>query len=285
MTDQRSRYPVIAVTSSTSTMSLIKILTQVFSQYGLPLKTISDNVLPFAPCELKSHFLKNSIQHQEITPFWPQTNGEIEHFIQPLTKVIPAAYIEGKDWVVALHEFLFSYRVTLHSSTNIPPDNLMFQLHIRYSIPDATNKLNHIDLEEKLEFNDRTKKELATDYATLCRHVMPRSLPVGDRVLVKQQHKNKLSSPFNPYPYCIIPQKSSMFTAKNSETDHEITRNETHFKSIPKQAIAPPVIPDSEGEGEGIARFDGNLEPDLRPVSSPNDHSISLENTSPPRKV
>ena len=51
------------------------------------------------------------------------------------------------------------------------------------------------------------------------------------------------------------------------------------------QAIAPPVIRDSEGEEEGIARFDSNLEPDLRPVSPPNDHSISIENTSPPRKV
>ena len=76
-----------------------------------------------------------------------------------------------------------------------------------------------------------------------------------------------------------------MFTAKNSETDHEITRNQTHFKPIPEQAIAPPVIPDSEGEGEGIARFDGNLEPDLRPVSTRNDRSISIENTNPPRKV
>ena len=95
----------------------------------------------------------------------------------------------------------------------------------------------------------------------------------------------KLSSPFKPYSYRIITQKGSMFTAKNVQTDHEITRNETHFKSIPEQVIAPPVIPDSEGEGEGIARFDGNLEPDLRPVSPPNDYSISIENTSPPRKV
>ena len=95
----------------------------------------------------------------------------------------------------------------------------------------------------------------------------------------------KLSSPFKPYSYRIIAQKGSMFTAKNLQTDHEITRNETHFKSIPEQVIAPPVIPDSEGEGEGIARFDGNLEPDLRSVSPPNDHSISFENTSPPRKV
>ena len=63
-----------------------------------------------------------------------------------------------------------------------------------------------------------------------------------------------------------------MFTAKKSKTDYQITQNQTYFKSIPKQAIAPPVIPDSEGKGKGIARFDGNLQPDLRPVSPPNDH-------------
>ena len=171
--------------------------------------------------------------------------------MQPLTKVIRAAFIERKDWDAALHEFVFAYRVTPHYSTNIPPAGLMFQRRILYSIPDATNKLNHIDLEEKLEFNDRTKKELATDYATFRRHAKPCSLSVGDRELVKQPRKNKLSSPCNPYPYRIIAQKGSMFTAKKSEIDHEITRNQIHFKSIPEQAIAPPVIPDSKGEGEG----------------------------------
>ena len=65
--DQHSRYPVIAVTSSTSAISLLKILTQVFSQYGLPLKIISDNGPPFTSCELKSYFLKHSIQHQIYT--------------------------------------------------------------------------------------------------------------------------------------------------------------------------------------------------------------------------
>ena len=143
--------------------------------------------------------------------------------MEPLTKVIRAAYIERKEWVTALHEFIFAYRVTLHSSTNIPAADFMFQRRIRCSIRDATNKLNHIDLEEKLEFNDRAKKELATDYAILRRHAKPCLLSVGNRVLVKQPHKNKLFSPFNPHPYRIIAQKGSMFTVKNSETDHEIT--------------------------------------------------------------
>ena len=81
-----------------------------------------------------------------------------------------------------------------------------------------------------------------TAYATLRRHAKPCSLSVGDRVLVKQPRKSKLSSPFNPYLYRIIAEKGSIFTAKNLETEHEITQNETHFKSHPEQAIAQPVI-------------------------------------------
>ena len=126
--------------------------------------------------------------------------------------------------------------MTLHSSTNIPPADLLFQRRIRYSFPDATNNLNHTDLEKELEFN-LTKKDIATDYTTLRRHATPCTLSVGDRVLVKQPRKNKLSSPFNPYPYRIITQKGSMFTTKKSETDHEITRNQTHLKSIPNKHL------------------------------------------------
>ena len=111
-------------------MSLIKILTQVLSQYGLPLKIISDNGPPFPLCELKSYFLKHSIQHQIITSLWPQANGEIERFMQQLTKVIRAVYIERKDWVAALHEFIFTYRMTPHSSTKIPSQTLLINLII-----------------------------------------------------------------------------------------------------------------------------------------------------------
>ena len=124
--------------------------------------------------------------------------------MEPLTKVIRSAYIDRKDGVTALNEFAFAYRVTPHSSTNISLADLMFQCLILYSIPDAANKLNHIDLEEKLELKDQTKKELATDYATLSPHSKPFSFSVVDLVHVKQPCKNKLSFLFNPYPYRII---------------------------------------------------------------------------------
>ena len=60
--------------------------------------------------------------------------------------------------------------------------------------------------------------------------------------------------------------RSKVFSlGMDNSIENEITRNQTHFKSIPEKAIALPVIPDYEGEREGIARFDRNLEPDLFP--------------------
>ena len=43
MMDQRSRYPVVAFTNSTSAKNLISIFNRVFSYFGYPENIISDN--------------------------------------------------------------------------------------------------------------------------------------------------------------------------------------------------------------------------------------------------
>ena len=65
------------------------------------------------------------------------------------------------------------------------------------------------------------------------------SLNIGDRVVVKQPGENKLSPLLQPYPHHIISKKGIMLTAKHMPTNHGITRNQTHFKSIPETAIIP----------------------------------------------
>jgi hypothetical protein len=45
---------------------------------------------------------ENGIDHQKITPLWPQANLEAENFMKPLTKTIT----EGKSWKKYLHQSL-----------------------------------------------------------------------------------------------------------------------------------------------------------------------------------
>ena len=124
--DQQYRFSFTAITTSISVKNLIKVFHVKFGQYGYPRKIIRDNAPPFTSKEIKDYFSKHAIIHHRITPSWLQANGEIECFIKPMMKVILSAYIEQKDWGNALQEFLFSYRVTPHSSTQIPPADLKY---------------------------------------------------------------------------------------------------------------------------------------------------------------
>ena len=48
--------------------------------------------------EIKRYMEENGIQHRRITPLWPQANSEVENFMNPLTKVVRSAHVEGKTW-------------------------------------------------------------------------------------------------------------------------------------------------------------------------------------------
>ena len=112
--------------------------------------------------------------------------------MKPMMKVIQSAYIEQNDWENALQEFLFSYRVTPHSSTQIPAVDLMYLRRIRYTLPDISNEINSKSMQSTLQRNGSLAKEKGFDYTTGTRRAKESSLNVGDRVLVKQTRQNKL---------------------------------------------------------------------------------------------
>ena len=122
----------------------------------------------------------------------PQANREIERFMKPMMKVIQSAYIEQNDWENALQEFLFSYRVTPHSSTQIPPANLMYSRLIRYTLPDISNEINSNSKQSTLQRNDSLGKQKWLDYTARKRRQKGSWLNVSDRVLAKKTRQNKL---------------------------------------------------------------------------------------------
>ena len=63
------------------------------------------------------------------------------------------------------------------------------------------------------------------------RCVKPSQFKVGDSVLVKQEKKDKLTTPFNPQPLKIKEKKGSMITATDGQ-NKIITRNSSHFKKV-----------------------------------------------------
>ncbi|KAL3864805.1 hypothetical protein ACJMK2_006458 [Sinanodonta woodiana] len=75
-------------------------------------------------------------------------------------------------------------------------------------------------------------------YADQTRKAKKSNFKVGDSVLVKQEKRDKLSTPFDPKPYEVINKKGSMITARRE--DHQITRNSSFFKTVKNSPHIPP---------------------------------------------
>ena len=176
---------------------------------------------------------ENGIDHHRITPFWPQANSEAEGFMKPLIKTIRSAHVESKTWTKHLHRFLLNYRTTPHSMTGFAPAELLFNRKIRNKlphIPSDTLITSQSHVEAKVKENDDGAKVKMKTYANANVRAKTSSVKIGDTMLARQQKYNKLSTLFDPSPFCVVRTKGTMIAA--CRNGKYITRNTSHFKVV-----------------------------------------------------
>jgi len=106
---------------STKSSVVIPKLDKIFAVHSIPFELTSDTGPPFSGDEF-AHYLKLlSVKFTQSTPKWPQGNAEVKGFMQPLSKALITAFVEGKKWQQELCSFLLQYRTTPHNTTKIPP--------------------------------------------------------------------------------------------------------------------------------------------------------------------
>ena len=70
-------------------------------------------------------------------------------------------------------------------------------------------------------------------YADKRANAKPSPIREGDTVLLRQEKKNKLSTPFEGIPYTVFQKKGRMVTAERTTDGRMVTRNTKDFKSCP----------------------------------------------------
>ena len=228
--DEYSRFPEVAITTSTSAKATLPALDRIMSSFGIPLTLKSDNGPPFQSKAFKDYCQFMGIEHVPVTPRHPRANGLVENFNKNIDKIICAATVEHKSWRQELYKFLRNYRATPHLSTGKSPAELLFQKRpFRSRLPELLPpKFNDREIREK----DAQQKLKAKVYADDKPYVKRNSFQIGDTVLVKNEKKAKTLSFFEPKPYSIVKVKGSMITAKHSETNKFVTRNSSYFKKL-----------------------------------------------------
>ena len=252
--DRYSRFPEVAIVHSTKASSLFIELDRIFAVHGIPERIISDNGPPFNSEEFSRYVKAIGSKHHPITPRWPQANGEVEKFNQPLEKVIQAAIVEGKVWKQEIQRFLLQYRTTPHSTTKIAPCELLFNRPVRGKLPTLKRK-GIVNKHKIARENEEKAQKYQKEYIDTRRRAKESDIAVGDLVIAKQQYKNKFSSKFDTVPYTVIQRKGTMITAENKK--RRITRNVSHFKKFKARV-------DSQNENDCDAEQDMTRE-EFRP--------------------
>lgn len=135
------------------------------------------------------------------------------------------AQAEGKEWKKEIRKYLVAYRSTPHTTTGVSPAELLFGRKMRTKLPELKGESTESEMRDR----DGEMKAKAKWYADKKRNAQESDLAPGDQVLVKQERKNKLSTPFAPEPYNVVTKTGNSVVVESPE-GVQLMRNTTHVK-------------------------------------------------------
>ena len=226
--DNYSRWPEVAMTTSTSMDKLKKVLSDSFSIHGIPETITHDNGPPYNGREWQVFAKEQGFKPKACSPEHPESNGIAERFMSVLVKVIHAAVAEGKDPRLEVKKRLLNYRNTVHPSTGASPASLMMGREVRTKLPAMMEKPMtkvHVDARSKDE-ETRQKRKAKADKD---KRAKDKEYTKGDKVLLSQR-KKVTTPPFDPVPYYVEDVKHDQVVIKRGSK--KLVRNKAQLKLL-----------------------------------------------------
>ena len=101
----------------------IACLRSIFATHGLPEVFVTDNGSQFTSAEFRTFMVNNGIRHLHSAPYHPATNGLAERAVQSFKRIMGKSTEDSIATRVS--RFLFTQRHTPHSTTGVPPAELL----------------------------------------------------------------------------------------------------------------------------------------------------------------
>ncbi len=180
-------------------------------------------------------------EHNPVTPYWPEANGNAESFMKNLGKVCKSAQLENRPWRQELTKFLRNYRATPHTTTGIAPASLLNGYEMKTKLPQINIEENDLYLRTR----DKLRKQKMKQYAEKRRNIKQSNVEVGDQVLLKHAVKKRKSDPiYQEEPFQVVNRKGSQIIAQRG--DEVKVRNSSYFKKIHTGEKPLEVVPEDD---------------------------------------
>ena len=178
----------------------------------------------------------------------------------------------GRDWRKSLLTKLQNYRTTPHHVTVETPAMMLMNREIHTKIPNVMTSQSYRGT--KVKETDTRAEEQAKEYADRKRRAEEKYFKVKERVLLRQPHKNKYSTPFCIDPFTVI--KINGFQLEIQDKHGQTyKRNSAHVKKYHESAE------EREREREGWEE----IEQPTTKEKTQRHHQLEEESTPHPTKA
>ncbi|XP_047123845.1 uncharacterized protein K02A2.6 [Hydra vulgaris] len=173
--DAYSKWIEAIVMKNVKSENLIEQLRSVFAIHGVREVIVSDNGTSFSSAAFAEFVKRNSIRHIFTAPYHPSSNGQAERMVQTFKEAMKKLTAQqGNSIETTVNRFLFSYRITPHSTTGISPAELLMKRKLRSAFQGLKPDLNN-SVKEKQERAEKLSNRKA--------HL--RKFDCGDQLMAK----------------------------------------------------------------------------------------------------
>ncbi len=157
--DAYSKWLEVVPMSTATSFTTIEKLRTIFATHGLPRIFVTDNGTQFTSTEFQAFMKSNGIKHICSSPYHPSTNGLAERAVQSFKENMK----RRSNGTIAekLSQFLLWYRLTPHSTTGVPPAELLLGRRPRSKLdllkPNLTEKVQSKIEVQKRNHDSKTK--------------------------------------------------------------------------------------------------------------------------------
>ena len=174
LVDAHSKWLEVIPMASITSSSTIKALTSLFSRYGLCDEIVSDNGSQFTSDEFMEFCGRHGIRHIRTAPGHPQSNGQAERYVETVKSALIKGTSDGRNLFEVLQNFLFHYRSTAHSTTNVSPAELFLKREFKTVLDLLRPAASDMSMKARIRYDQNFN-----------RHTKERFFKAGDLVLVR----------------------------------------------------------------------------------------------------
>ncbi|KRX36419.1 Uncharacterized protein T09_15470 [Trichinella sp. T9] len=177
--DAHSKWSEVLHMPHITTELTIESLKAILARFGFPEVLASDNGTQFTATQFTIFCAENGIRHVTSVPYHAQSNGQVEIFIDTFKRALKKSTNDRRPQKDRLREFLMTYRITPHQSTELTLSEMFLKRRIR-TVLDLMFQRGIDNLEEQMRKMENTSGNRAD-----------RQFKIGETVMVHDYTRDR----------------------------------------------------------------------------------------------